>query len=223
MKILTEYLEKYALVSLEKQEKLSRLVGEHVVELDLDAGMARFSGGHEFPFQVLGTESDNTLTWLWAWADEQTEIPSDLLKSSLMLKAWGEKDNLAQFTAPSVDLSEADGTVLSLIASEVCNAGCFYRDDYEGGAVFLLLFGESIDRQPSFDLAGLMRQFSDLISLLELDHRETLLSYLRMKGIPFTEQGTSIQFELESAEGVRAEFSPTGALKSINGREMPLE
>jgi drug/metabolite transporter (DMT)-like permease len=56
------------------------------------------------------------------------------------LRAWGEKEGLQEFTLPSVDLDRADGTMLSLIASEVCKASGYYRDPYEGGALFLLLF-----------------------------------------------------------------------------------
>jgi hypothetical protein len=224
MSTLTEYLEKYALISLEKQEKLARLAAGHtVVELDFDAGMLRFSDTLEFRFQVLGTESDNTLNWLWAWADEQAELNSDLLASSLQMKEWGAKVGLPEFTAPSVDLEKADGHVLSMIASEVCAASCYYQDSYDGGALFLLLFGESIDQQPAFDVANLSRQFSNLISLYELNHRNTLVSYLDLKGLPFTEQGTAISWEMESAEHVRAEFDPAGRLQSINGKTLPLD
>jgi hypothetical protein len=223
MSTLTGYLETCALVSLEKQEKLAGLIGEHTVDIDYDSGAVRFSGAHEFPFQVLGTESDNTLTWLWAWADEQMELSPDLVTSSLQMRAWGEKNGVGEFTMPSVDLGKADGRVLSLISSAVCGAGCYYRDDYDGGSLFLLLFGKELDRQPSFDAAGLVRQFSDLISLSELNHRNTLLSYLRQKDLPFTEQGNIIKFELESAEAMRAEFNPNGAVRSINGRKLPLD
>ncbi len=223
MKNLTAYLEKYALASLEKQEKLAGLIGEHTVNVDYDSGTIRFNGGHEFPIQVLGTESDNTLTWLWAWADEQTEIPAKLLKSSLQLKAWGEKNGVREFTMPSADLEKADGRVISLIASGVLEAGCFYRDGYEGGALFLLLFGDEINRRPSFDAAGLIRHLSDLISVEEFSHRNALLSYLQLKGLPFTEKEAVVEFYLESREHMTAEFGPGEELKAINGKKLPLD
>jgi hypothetical protein len=152
MSTLKTYLEKSGLISLEKQERLAGLIGDHTVELDLDAGLVRFSGSFEFPFQVLGTESDNTLTWLWAWAEEQTEVPGDLMRAALEMKEWGAQAGVTECTRPSVDLNEADGHVLSLIASEVCRASCYYHDAYEGGGLFLLLFGQAIDRQPSLNV-----------------------------------------------------------------------
>lgn len=224
MNALTEYLEKYALVSLEKQEKLARLTdGQLVVDFDLDAGRLRFSEGLEFRFQVLGTESDNTLNWLWAWAEEQEDLKSDLLTSSLQMKEWGAKAGIPEFTVPSVDLEKADGHLLSLIASEVCAASCYYQDSYDGGASFLLLFGGELERQPGFDVAGLSRQFSNLITLYELNHRNAFVSYLRAKGLPFTEQGTVMDLELESGENARLEFDSAGSLKTINGRNLPLD
>lgn len=224
MNALTEYLEKYALVSLEKQEKLARLTdGQLVVDFDLDAGRLRFSEGLEFRFQVLGTESDNTLNWLWAWAEEQEDLKPDLLTSSLQMKEWGAKAGIPEFTVPSVDLEKADGHLLSLIASEVCAASCYYQDSYDGGASFLLLFGGELERQPGFDVAGLSRQFSNLITLYELNHRNAFVSYLRAKGLPFTEQGTVMDLELESGENARLEFDSAGSLKTINGRNLPLD
>ncbi len=223
MSTIKDYLERYALTSLEKQEKFNRLVGEHTAELDFEAGTVRFSGSFEFPFQVLGTESDNTFTWLWAWAEEQEEIPADVMKSSLELKAWGMSNAVTAFTTPSADLDQINGHAVSMIASEICAASCYYQDAYEGGALYLLLFGKEIDRMPSFDIAGLSRQFSHLMTILELDHRSALLSFLRMREIAGREEGSTITFELESGETGKAEFDPQGKLLSLNGKAMPLD
>ncbi len=218
MSALISYLEQYGLHSLEKQEKFASLIGEHTMELDLDKGIIRFSGAFEFPFQVLGTESENTLTWLWAWADEQTEVPPELMTSAFEMKEWGSKAGIPECTTPSVDLNKANGRVFSLIASEVCNASCYYQDSYDGGALFLLLFGRTIDAQPPLDAAGLHRQFSRLISLYDFNHRNALLSYLRLKQLPFLEQGTLITSRLESGEQLHADFDSGARLKSINSR-----
>lgn len=213
---LISCFEQYALVSLEKQEKFSRLIGEHHWELDLDSGMVRFND-LRFPFQVLGTESENTLTWLWAWANEQTEIPENLLESSLQLRAWGEREGIPEFISPSVDLNRADGHMFSLIASEVCRASAYYRGPYEGGAVLFLVFGEAIDRQPTFDLLALTRQFTNLISVYEFNHKNALLSYFRLKGLASVEKDRSVTATLESGEDMTAEFDEAGRLLSING------
>ncbi|HLA05089.1 MAG TPA: hypothetical protein VJZ16_03795, partial [Syntrophales bacterium] len=127
MSKLTTFFEQYALLALERQEKLAALVNGHTSELDLESGKIIFDNRLELPFQVLGSESDNTLTWLWAWSEEQTEIPEHLLISSLQLKDWGKHEGIEEFTIPSVDLSRADGHVLSLISSQISSASCYYR------------------------------------------------------------------------------------------------
>jgi hypothetical protein len=214
---ITDYLELYALISLEKQQKFDRLVGEHTMELDIDTGAIRFSTGLAVPFQVLGTESGNTLTWLWAWSDEQPDMPVHLLSSAFQLKDWGEKHDVLEFYSPSVDLNRADGQIISLIASEVCKASCYYRDAYEGGAIYVLLFEESIDAQPPFDLVVLSRKLSDLISLYEFNHRNALLSYFRMKGLSPLETASTVTCELGSGELLNAEFDDSGLLTLLNG------
>jgi hypothetical protein len=216
---LKRYFEHYALVSLEKQTRLVSFLGEHVLDLDLDAGTARFNDV-AIPFQVLGTESDNSLTWLWAWADEQTEVQDNLLTSAREMRAWGEKEGLPELTLPSLDLNRADGTMLALIASEVCKANGYYRDPYEGGTLFLLLYGIALDDQLVFDRQGLVRQLVDLASRYDFNHRNALLSYLRAREIPATEAGDTISAELATGERIVAEFGKAGQLRTINGEPL---
>ncbi len=220
MNVLNSYFERYALVALEKQARLFPFLGEHVLDLDLDAGMARFNGDLSFPFQVLGTESEISLTWLWAWAEEQTEVPQNLLASARELKAWGEKQGMEEFTLPSLDLNRADGTQLSLIASEVCAASGYYRDPYEGGTLFLLLSGIALDDHQRFDRQGLVRQLADLASRYDFDHRNALLSYFRAQAIPASETGDTVSAELATGERLIAEFGDAGQVRTINGEAL---
>ena len=220
MTALKPYFERYALASLEKQARLFSFLGEHIMDLDLDAGTARFSDSLVFPFQALGTESDNSLTWLWAWAEEQTEIPPKLLASALELRAWGEKEGLEELILPAVDLDRADGTMLSLIASEICKASGYYRDPYEGGTLFLLLSGIALDDQLVFDRRGLVRQLADLASRYDFNHRNALLSYFRARAIPATNAGDTISAELVNGERLVAVFDAAGQVRTINGEEL---
>jgi hypothetical protein len=217
---LISYFERYALISLEKQARLFSFLGEHILELDLDSGLARFGSDRAYPFQILGTESENSLTWLWAWADEQTEVPENLLASAIQLRAWGQKEGFPEFTLPSLDLDRADGTMLSLIASEICTANGYYRDHYEGGVLFLLLSDIPLDEQQGFDRQGLIRQFADLASRYDFDHRNALRSYLSVKGISLTETGDTLGAELATGERLIVEFNSAGKVNTINGEPL---
>jgi hypothetical protein len=218
MATLTEYLEQFALHSLEKQDKLALLLGDFTHVIDIDARTIRINESLEISFQVLGTESDNTMIWLWAWADEQPEdIPEDLIRASRELREWGLQKGIQEFSIPSLDLHKAEGHALSMIAGGLCNASCYFRDAYEGGSAFMLLFDKRIDAQPSFDLLRLSHRFLDLISLFELNHRNALLSYLRLKKLPFAVSGLTVTCELDSREQLSAEFDDSGRLMQLNG------
>ena len=217
MSTINEYFEQCALISLEKQAKFDRLIGEHSPEFDLDEGILKIDNDLALPFQVLGTQSDNTLTWLWAWSEEHADVQPDQITTALQLKEWGLKNGIEEFCMPEVDIERADGMMISLIATEVCKASCYYRDAYEGGAVFVLLSGSGIDRQPAFELSGFLRAFTDLASRYDLNHRNVLRSYLRMKGLPFVEDGAMITGKLESGEELRMEFGGSGDSVLLNG------
>jgi len=217
MNPVISHFEKIALVALEKQNDLIRRLGEHFVDLDLETGIARFSSDASFPFQLLGTESHNSLTWLWAWAEEQPEVSEDLLRSSRDLKAWGAREAVPEFTVPSLDLNRADGTMLSLIALSVCAASGYYRDDYDGGTLFILLFGANSGQQLQFDRTALIGAMRDLVSRYDLDHRKTLLSYFKIKNLPCSDSGDTMNAELAGGERLIALFDPAGRVITLNG------
>jgi hypothetical protein len=215
-----DYIERYALFSMEKQDKLSRIIGEQMHHLDLDAGVVQFNQGLALPFQVIGTESDNTLTWLWAWAEEQTEIPEHLMQTSLQLRDWGAREGINEFTLPSVDIDKTDGNAITLVSTQIANANSYFRDSYEGGAAYLLIFDRSIDNEPSFDRASIYRHLTDLLSRYELNERKVLLSYLEMKELSPVSKGLLITCELENGERINAEFDDTGKLRVWSGESM---
>lgn len=216
-----EQVERCILLSYEKREKLRLLAGEHFLDLDLDAGTARFSEKLMIPFQVLGTESDNTLTWLWAWADEQTDIPEQLTRSSREMRSWLEQEGLSDLVRPSVDLDLADGAMFSVVAADVCKASAFYRDPYEGGTLFLLLFDSAIDRQPDLDRAAFVRVLGEIIAQFDLDLRTVVRSYFMTKGLPYAESGDTANAQLSTGERVLLEFGGRTSNVRINGE--PLE
>ncbi|MEK6744114.1 MAG: DUF6882 domain-containing protein [Nitrospirota bacterium] len=220
MNKLISYFEKIALVTLEKQNGLIIRLGEHILELDHDRGMARFNADIAYPFQLLGTESDNSLTWLWAWADEQPEVSEGLLRSARELKAWGAREGVTEFTTPAVDLNRADGSILSLIATGVCAASGYYRDPYDGGTLFILLYGADNGQPPVFDRMGLVHALSDLVSRYDFDHRNTLLSYFTMKNLPFSDTGDTVNAELAGGERFVAMFDRAGRVITINGKSL---
>ena len=61
-----------------------------------DKGEAFF----EAQFQIIGTFSPKSETWRFGWANRY--VPSDLKRTSLRLKEFGESNNLKIFSQPKV-------------------------------------------------------------------------------------------------------------------------
>ena len=219
MSSLQSFFERFALVSLEKQEHFFQNLGERTLDLDLDAGVARFSSGLTCRFQVLGTESDNTLTWLWGWADEQSETPESLLASCRELRSRALQ--VPEFQSPSLELNRADGNMLSIVSSMLCQATAFYRDDFEGGALYVLVFCDRTERNPGFDRSGLLKQLSELAEIYDADFRNVLLSYFREKGLPVTDGPREISGELATGERLVADLDGQGHIMAVNGEPFP--
>jgi hypothetical protein len=136
------------------------------------------------------------------------------------MKAWGAREGVTEFTVPSIDLNRADGTMLSLIASQACAASGYYRDSYEGGTLFILLYGADTNSPTSFDRTGLVRALTDLVSRYDFIHRNALLSYFTIKGLPYSESGDTVNGELAGGERIIAVFDQAGQVLTINGEPL---
>jgi len=89
---LPDLLSRHAVASFDKQLHLSELVAEEDWHLDLVSGLLLFCDRFAWHAQLLGTEAEETHTWLWAWANETSHIPPYLLQTALQMKALGEHE-----------------------------------------------------------------------------------------------------------------------------------
>jgi hypothetical protein len=127
---------RYLAASFDKQLYLANLIGEADWHLDMAAGLLSFGDRHRWHVQLLGTEANESQTWLWAWANEASGIPTQLLGSALTLRMLGEAQGIPELAEAEVPLNEVNGHVLAMIGSGVCRADAYYRCPYEGGAAF---------------------------------------------------------------------------------------
>ncbi len=79
--------EQYALETFAKQMHLMTLVGEADWQFDTDTGTLEFSNGYRWKGQLLGSESRESFTWLWAWANQASNLSDEILQGSLALSA----------------------------------------------------------------------------------------------------------------------------------------
>ena len=136
----------HAALSSEKQRALAAALGDGPWRFSIGAGTISLDGGRfVFPIQLLGTQAEESNTWLWAWANEASNFPPDLLTSANRLRQIGLEEGVMELAEPQLDLGSPDdrpwfdGYYLAMAASGLCQADCYYRAPYEGGALFVLL------------------------------------------------------------------------------------
>lgn len=213
---LTQLITQYGAASWDKQMCLADAIGDGDWQLSLSEGQITFGGTQSFPVQVLGSEDEAAGTWLWAWANTESNLPQTLVQAAAQMQAFGEQQRVAELVAPALNLEDADGHKLSMIACGLCGADAYYRGPYAGGAVFLLLTAPSLRRFADDTPMRFIRIFTEFISAFVCDHRQALAAYAAYKGFPLqAEAGADIVTLLAGAE-VRAEFDAEGRLAKFS-------
>ncbi|ERJ57474.1 DUF6882 domain-containing protein [Sphingobacterium paucimobilis] len=216
--ILTEegLLEQYGGIALEKQLDFGELIGDNNWNVDMTAGTISFGDSLSFPLQVLGTFSHSSETWLWAWANQQSDLPDSIQQNALQLKKYGDDNDFGLLRNPRFDFSTNELHILGIIATGLCHADAYYIADYGQGAMLLTITDSRI-KQVRHDIHDRVRVvFPQLISQFEIDHQNALRSYLRTKGYTIEETKTTLTATKDS-DIIRAEFDDLSRLTNLQG------
>ena len=210
-------IEQYGGFALEKQDNLANLIGELPWNANLDDGEIRFGDNLFFPIQILGTFSHSSQTWLWAWANSQSNIPQNLLQQALTLKQYGENHGIDLLSNDTVGASETDLHFIGLIASGMFNSSGYYLADYGEGILCVTISSADIDRSFSNDHLAIMTIFPQLIALYEMNHKNALTRYLQQKGYQI-QAGENQLTATKGDKTIRAEFDQLSRMTQLNGR-----
>lgn len=208
--------EEHAAASLDKQFALSEVIGDAGWQLDLDTGTISFGPTLTFPIQILGTVSEYSNTWLWSWANTESNIPPSLIQAALQLRELGTVERMPEFSDDQLDLEQISGHEIALAAAGICQSDCYYRGPYKGGAVYVLIDAPVVRQQRDASPLRVIKVFNQLISTFVLDHRRALTAYLQQKGYTLTETRTSLEATAPDRSGLRATFDTHGRLVEIN-------
>ncbi len=202
----------------DRQMLLADLIDDLPWAYDLQTGILSFGDRYHWKAEVLGTESEETGTWLWAWANEASNIPAQHQTASLNLKNFGEAHDIDELTEPMVPLDHADGHAFASIAVGEGLGKAYYRGPYNDGAVFLLITDENLQLQVEVPLLHILTVFPQAISALDLpDHREALRGYLKHYGFEPKDEGDALLLCEEGEELFRATFDEWGRLQEMKG------
>jgi len=180
----------YCLTASEKQHRLAALTGRLEGRLDMEAGTLMFGFEYAFPVQALGREAMDSKTWLWAWADLDSEIPAEYLPTANSLWEYGERYEIEPLTTGNLLLEPVDGHYLALIASGIGRASGYFRSPTDDGAVFVLIKAKVIDRMPGWTGEELTAAMQDLIARYRFNHKTALMAYCTAYNLDVQEIGS---------------------------------
>ncbi|MEM1110000.1 MAG: DUF6882 domain-containing protein [Planctomycetota bacterium] len=219
---LLSLFDQHAVETYDKQSRLNDLVGHMDWELSMDEGVLRFGDQYQWNVQVLGTESTESGTWLWAWGNQASEISEKLLTSANRLRELGKSKNISELCDPQLSTREHDGHFWATLATGLFKANAYYRAPYEAGAVYLMISDERYP-SPNTDLCGRLRLiFPQAISSCPIrDHKFAFINYAQSLGLSVQEQDGTLSARDDEGNELLAEFDDWLRLIRLAGKSLP--
>lgn len=168
-------------------------------------------GTSRFEIGILGSESHTEGTWLWGWANTESNLPELVTAPSRRAKKL--LSDCAEFSAAKFALDELrTGHSLSMVCTGTSPDNvCYYRCPYDGGALFVQLEGLPEEVFSPLPPEALARQYLEIISSMYCDHRLLAAGFLWQNGTVFEESENCItagdgektlRFDFEEFDGL---------------------
>lgn len=218
-----ELYTEFVMSSFERQLQLADLHGSDSWDFDMDRGEILFNDAVPYKVQILGTESEESRTWLWAWANTASQIPESLLRAAGDLRSFGAEHGIAELTEEKLPLDRADGHTIALVGLGLCNAQAYYRCPYDGGAMFVLITDESLPVKADKSLLKVSLRIPQAITDLEIpDQKAATIAYCRRRGIAFEEHDNGLNVT-DGQSTLTIEFDELKRLTGISGTLQSLD
>jgi hypothetical protein len=195
-------------------------LGERNWSVDIKEGMCAFGDDLRFPMQLLGTEAEDSATWLWAWANEASNLPPQFLISCSALRKLGTTLGLRELTERSYPLEVADGHSISLIASGIDGECCYYRGPYNGGALFFLVKNVPAELLRPVACERAITVLSEVIAQFEVNHRLMAESFLKSQGFALQASADAVA-ATRGGDNIALSFDSLGRISAIESKLQP--
>ncbi len=211
--------DQHAAATFDKQSFLNDIVGSLDWQFDMEAGILSFGKKYQWNVQVLGTESEESSSWLWAWGNEASGIPDRLLEAANSLRQLGADQGLSELCDSQLPTDEYDGHFWSVLATGLCHGDAYYRGPYEGGAVFLVIKDSRYGREIAEPLARLGSVFPQAISTYAIgNHKNALVGHAGFLGLAVREEADGVHITDKDGNELLAQFDDRNRLASLAGK-----
>jgi hypothetical protein len=220
MTTFTELLTQHVGAAFAKQLAFGDFLDGRSWGVDLRQGTCQFGDDLSYPIQLLGTEATEDSTWLWAWANEASNLPPALLTSCMALRELGQRENIPELSQRSFSIDIANGHSLSMVASGIDGKSCYYRGAYDGGALFFLVRDvPDLLLQPVTTERALMT-LSQVIAEIEVPHRAMAQAFLTSQEFSLAATNDGVVGE-RNGDRIVLSFNNLDRLKEISGNLQP--
>ncbi len=182
---LQDLFSKYGALALEKQENLSKLVGDNGPELEIEEGIVKFED-KKFPIQLLGFLDPDEYSWSWAWDNEEIGFPEELIREAKEVKEFGETNNVVQFKESMFAASFDEAHILAMTVSSLFGDDAYCAVNYGSFVFFVTLKSDEIPL--SNDPDEFANIINDFHRRFEVNHLKALESYAVLKGYEFKDR-----------------------------------
>ncbi|RBQ24313.1 hypothetical protein ALNOE001_02240 [Candidatus Methanobinarius endosymbioticus] len=177
---------KYGAFALDKQESLFEVIGDNIGELDIDNGTISFGEELEFPIQIIGTLSNETSKWHWAWDNEEVGIPKNLVKEAEDVKKIGEKYDIGQFTTDIFDADLLESHIIAMTVSGIMNDDAYYAVDFDDIVFFVTIKSDKIPHVESIE--RFINTYDKFQKEFDVKGRLAFEGYTKLRGYQYKER-----------------------------------
>ncbi|MGN1119210.1 MAG: DUF6882 domain-containing protein [Oscillospiraceae bacterium] len=197
--------------AIARQNRMGGLViKDNGWNVDIRARKITF-GDNSFEIGIIGSESEESGTWLWGWANTESNLPE--LATAAARRAKKALAACPEFSEKKFMLDELrTGHNLSMVCVGASEKNvCYYRCPYSGGALFVQIEGLPAEIFAPLSSAEVMRQYVEIISAFYCDHKLLAAGLLYQNGAQLTDGGScldgsfsdrTLRFVFEEADGI---------------------
>lgn len=177
---------KYGALALDKQESLGELIGDKVGNLNIEKGVLSFDDDLEFPIQIIGTLSNETNKWHWAWDNEGIDLPEDLVKEAIEVKEIGEKHEISQFTTNIFDADNLEAHLIAMAVSGIMDDAGYYAADFDEITFFVTIQSDKIPHDETIE--RFINVYNKFQKEFDVKPRLAFEGYTKLRGYDYKEK-----------------------------------
>lgn len=212
-------LNQHAALSFEKHQQLQGVGGSGAWQMDLETQQLQFEGAFQCRIHLLGSVSQVSSTWLWAWANQSLGAPEAAVAASRKLQKLGQQHDIWEFTSDKIELARLQPELLAWVACGVLRSDFYYWANFDSGAALVVGKSDAVALRLADDVPRVATVLPQLLQAAGqyLNHRTACLSYLKAKGFKGREREGVLSAVSDAGEPLKLSFDGEGRLTTIEG------